>query len=345
MDTMRYQQPNSSLIQKNNNPSNAPNGNTTAQENEAMAMASMNWKESIIQYFRSRYLLTELFGCILIFFFSPKIAEKVLRLKLNERPIPYQTLNNGEYIVLDLSLNNEFIPFSDQTIPGWLLGFSTVTIPIVLIIAVGFLHGPKLDVHAGLCAYLVAMGLNDTVTDTLKLYVGRFRPNFYKMCGFSMESLVCEGADDYNREGRRSFPSGHSSTTFCAFTIITLFFLGKTHLYHLSTLSFSKIKRQRLLSVMAVMPLSYAFFVAASRVVDNYHHPADVVAGSIIGFMCAIFSYSLWYVFFYQMWKKSFTFFYFCICVLSNSFLFEIIFSKPCVLGILMYFRQMLVSQ
>ncbi len=41
-------------------------------------------------------------------------------------------------------------------------------------------------------------------------------------------------------------------------------------------------------------PLFLSTFVAASRVHDNWHHPADVVAGALIGATCALVAYHLW---------------------------------------------------
>jgi membrane-associated phospholipid phosphatase len=43
-------------------------------------------------------------------------------------------------------------------------------------------------------------------------------------------------------------------------------------------------------------PLALAAWVAASRLVDNWHHPSDVLAGSAIGALSAVGSWALFYV-------------------------------------------------
>ena len=46
--------------------------------------------------------------------------------------------------------------------------------------------------------------------------------------------------------------------------------------------------------VTAFLPWIYASFVACSRLVDNWHHPSDIVAGSLIGIFCSTLAYHLW---------------------------------------------------
>ncbi len=89
-------------------------------------------------------------------------------------------------------------------------------------------------------------------------------------------------------------------------TMLTLFFLGKIGFYraisgpttfdraNMNAMDSSFLLKQRLLTIIGVLPMLLALYVSASRVHDDYHHPADVVAGSMIGMLCSVFSYSLW---------------------------------------------------
>jgi membrane-associated phospholipid phosphatase len=47
-------------------------------------------------------------------------------------------------------------------------------------------------------------------------------------------------------------------------------------------------------SILCLLPLALALFIASSRVVDNKHFPADVVAGSVLGFSIARYFHFLW---------------------------------------------------
>ena len=45
----------------------------------------------------------------------------------------------------------------------------------------------------------------------------------------------------------------------------------------------------------AAIPWGWALFVGASRLVDKWHHPSDVVAGLCLGFATVTMMYHVWY--------------------------------------------------
>jgi len=243
-------------------------------------------KNSLKEYVASPQLLLELVVVIIFWNFCIMLPQ-ILGLQVHERPIPYQVLNNSGDVVLEFDLNHDYVYPENQTIPVGLLFSSCFYIPLTLLPLFGIFAGRRYDAHAIVCVFLMSSALSDIISALIKLYVGRLRPNFYNMCEFNTESLQCEGDDEYNTEARKSFPSGHSTMAFSAYTVIILFLLGKAQ-------TVKKPYKKKVLSIFAAFPITYAFFVAASRVRDNWHHPSDVIAGSCIGFLCAFFSYSLW---------------------------------------------------
>jgi membrane-associated phospholipid phosphatase len=52
--------------------------------------------------------------------------------------------------------------------------------------------------------------------------------------------------------------------------------------------------RYRCISILSLIPMGLALFIAASRVADNRHFPADVVGGSLLGASIASFVHGLW---------------------------------------------------
>ena len=88
--------------------------------------------------------------------------------------------------------------------------------------------GSNGDGHLTTCLYIVASGTNFIVIEIMKKYVGYLRPHFYQRCQFDATALDCQ-SDII--DARKSFPSGHASTSFCAMTLLTLYLL---HLYGLS---------------------------------------------------------------------------------------------------------------
>ena len=58
---------------------------------------------------------------------------------------------------------------------------------------------------------------------------------------------------------------------------------------------YRQVMQRRLGSVLALLPMALALFIAASRVVDNKHFPADVVGGAVLGASIASFTHNLWF--------------------------------------------------
>lgn len=136
------------------------------------------------------------------------------------------------------------------------------------------------------------------------------------MCEFNNETFACDAA---GTSARKSFPSGHAATAMASMALLALYFFGKVRggfkqrgvsaskcncncAYHASHLLSSPDDIiwcpnlfVRILAVLAVSPVFLGIYIACSRVRDNWHHPADVVAGMLLGASTAIFSHSLFY--------------------------------------------------
>jgi diacylglycerol diphosphate phosphatase/phosphatidate phosphatase len=141
--------------------------------------------------------------------------------------------------------------------------------------------------------FSMALGLSESTTQLLKLMIQRRRPNFYELCGFDKQVLLkCTADLKQLREANFSFPSGHSSLACCGMTFLVWYFLGKNS----NQRGRPQRRRQfvgRFLS--AVIPWGWAILVAASRLIDKWHHPSDVLAGLALGFGTCTIAYHTWY--------------------------------------------------
>jgi membrane-associated phospholipid phosphatase len=146
------------------------------------------------------------------------------------------------------------------------------------------------------------MATTDLATDLTKNYVGRLRPFFFEKCDFDEEDATCRLPQAQQDLLRQSFPSGHASLGTCAMLFTTLYLLGKVG----SPASPGKLVLQlpwglqplRLApaaALMATLPLWLSSWIMCSRVHDNWHHPADVATGAVLGGVVATLWYALGY--------------------------------------------------
>ncbi len=213
-------------------------------------------------------------------------------LPVHERPIPYQLLESGEY-VLNLSINEQFD--GDTVSNTWLFLLSLIFPGLLqLLLVTKCTKFGRLDgIHRTVCSYAVAHALNDLATESMKVFCGYLRPSFYQLCEPDENYEYCLGADA--EDARKSFPSGHASTSFCGLTLLALFLHQQFGLRSIrkveQTVIFagegSRIARcqtayskppllYRAISILSLLPVALALFVAASRVHDNKHFPADI---------------------------------------------------------------------
>lgn len=142
-------------------------------------------------------------------------------------------------------------------------------------------------------------------TNSFKGTVGRLRPDFLDRCKPQLELrpgvVTCiAGSEKLVAEGRRSFPSGHASSTFGGMVFAALFTAGQIKMLD------GKAYLHKFLIFVA--PILMAILVSVSRIVDYRHHWSDgniasfsacfliylVLAGSIIGILagtCGYFFY------------------------------------------------------
>jgi len=154
------------------------------------------------------------------------------------------------------------------------------------------------DFHNSTLGLIFSLALTGSVTQFVKITVGRPRPDVIDRCqppqgavdpAFKLTDwTICTQTDNsILRDGFRSFPSGHSSLSFAGLGFFAFYLAGKMHLFD---------KRgQTGKAWLALAPFSGAALVAISRTMDYRHHWHDVLVGSILGTVMAYFSYRQYY--------------------------------------------------
>ncbi|KXS09098.1 PAP2-domain-containing protein [Gonapodya prolifera JEL478] len=212
--------------------------------------------------------------------------------------------------------------WKEDTYPTWALAIPLPIVPVVVFVLYSGIGRRRWDeVHRAVLAMVVAGGLTILVTDVFKVAVGRLRPDFIDACqplaslvataistpsgpGRSLPPSSCTGLVWRIQDSRQSFPSGHTSYSFCGMGIVSLYLWER--------LSFAKRRDGgrgawfgaefgngdgwkpsfvTLELFAVVVPLMAAALIGVSRIEDNKHHWSDVFAGAIVGLLSAFLAW------------------------------------------------------
>jgi membrane-associated phospholipid phosphatase len=205
------------------------------------------------------------------------------------------------------------------------LAVAGAVLPIVVNLVINFVLPRFLritveqhDTRDFLLSLLQSVALCQILTQFIKNQTGRFRPSFYDMCGWQFD-VVWDGVTNlctdatHEKEGRKSFPSGHSSYSWATMLLLTVSVVLSSKLCASSSLTcllfqLYLLGRSRLNAInrgesivrggkksfklfLCFAPTLFASWVAITRSVDNWHHYSDILAGSIIGAVSACVAY------------------------------------------------------
>lgn len=124
------------------------------------------------------------------------------------------------------------------------------------------------EICVALSGLTLAYCINGLFTASLKLIVGRPRPNFFMTCfpdGYGTNINECTGEYELMMEGRKSFPSGHATFAFTGFIYMML------HLNKSIDLKKPRFGSGFIILAISLLPLT-ACLISASRAADYHHH-------------------------------------------------------------------------
>lgn len=108
-----------------------------------------------------------------------------------------------------------------------LLGTLSLSLPLAIIILVALSRQSLHDLHHGIMALAVSRTVMKLIVECAKNRVGRLRPDFLARCAYDVVKGECTGVGWLVRDGRKSFPSGHSGAAFQGLVLLSLFLAGK----------------------------------------------------------------------------------------------------------------------
>ncbi|KAM9932693.1 hypothetical protein OXX80_007682 [Metschnikowia pulcherrima] len=200
-----------------------------------------------------------------------------------------------QFYINDVTISH---PFAEtERVSNTMLFVYSTWVPLVVIAVVSVLI--TRPAHKLYVTYISVLGLiisvftTSIVTDVLKNFFGRHRPDFLARCvpraGVPRDVLVLAKdvctTDDLPRlmDGFRTTPSGHSSLSFAGLFFLSLWLSGQ--------LAVTRPQAGAFRWAVTFMPTLGAALIALSRTEDYRHHFIDVFVGSCIGLLFATWSY------------------------------------------------------
>jgi len=165
----------------------------------------------------------------------------------------------------------------------------------VVIVVGGGLSLSLMEIHHGCLSVFVASTLMKAIVEFLKNRIGRLRPDFLDRCQWDLVSQACTGVPSEIKDGRRSFPSGHSATAFSGLGLLFLYLAGKSGCFCRGPVKGGFLSSRVLRAVLSLSPLVLASWIAVTRLEDHRHHNEDVIAGSLIGMTFAVVAYTMYF--------------------------------------------------
>ncbi|KAL4177557.1 hypothetical protein KRP22_002489 [Phytophthora ramorum] len=256
---------------------------------------------SVLKQFMQNYRVLEFACTVLVYLLAFVFAS----IEVNERPIPgIRVRLNSTAVVwsLDPSLNAKKL---SEEVPMWLLLVLGICLPVGTNLIINFVL-PRFsqvrviahDTRDFLLSLFQSMALATLLAQFVKNITGRFRPSFYHMCKWNYDEVwdgvtnLCTDAAG-EKEGRKSFPSGHASFAWATMLVLTVYLLGRSRL-NCENRSNSTLRggKKSLMLFMCCAPILLAAWVSVTRCIDNWHHYSDILAGSVIGAASALFAFN-----------------------------------------------------
>ncbi|EJW04451.1 hypothetical protein EDEG_01321 [Edhazardia aedis USNM 41457] len=191
-----------------------------------------------------------------------------------------------EYDINDVSISK---PMKTETISNKVLLAVGLLLPLTIMFILfricKNLKGAKVE-NSVYFFLMLGVVINTIITELLKIVVGRLRPDFLERC--MMTNLKEIQIQHLINDGRKSFPSAHSSLVFNTFLYLAGLFQIAPKYSVFGEFACSQKKAFRCLSIIVAFIL--AGLVGYTRILDNRHHFTDIAAGAFIGMFCGILS-------------------------------------------------------
>lgn len=199
-----------------------------------------------------------------------------------------------EFMLSDQRLQHHYTEV--QQVSNTMLFVYSCVIPFIIIALCGVSLNRRLRIYktfVPLLGLILSVVTTAVLTDALKNYIGRHRPDFIARCQpladapldvYVLAKDVCTTEDlDKLHDGFRTTPSGHSLISFAGLHYLTLWLMGQFIVGN------PLVGTWRVL--LSFVPTLGATLIALTRTQDYRHHFVDIVIGALIGIVISWWNY------------------------------------------------------
>ena len=194
---------------------------------------------------------------------------------------------NQKYIQEDLLWRYSY-PHGENTVPTVVVPLIAFFVPLACMALLPKKFNPNMRRERAIGGLCASVGMTWLVTSGMKNVIGGIRPDFVDRCWPDGNKVWvapgvpnCSGDNDSVQQGRRSFPSGHTSMSFSGFVYCSLYLAAWLRIGRPDRAMGRWEGVWKLAAVLA--PTVLAAFVGLTRIRDYWHHWEDVLVGAALG--------------------------------------------------------------
>ncbi|OHT10046.1 PAP2 superfamily protein [Tritrichomonas foetus] len=190
-----------------------------------------------------------------------------------------------------ISFPDYFVPYINTDISSPLktttFTYSNLLITCMLIcsitiIAIWIIFKLEKSIFKVLSCYFLAISLAMVISSSLKILIGRPRPDTIALCDGDGSYTQCQSVLDKNtlKSQFRSLPSGHATISMGSGVFLTMLLCQIWKSFNMMA------------CFIKLMPVCFALYVGVTRICDRTSHSDDVILGYFIGTVISIFVFT-----------------------------------------------------
>ncbi|XP_027073242.1 putative lipid phosphate phosphatase 3, chloroplastic isoform X5 [Coffea arabica] len=154
------------------------------------------------------------------------------------------------YVGKDMMADLKY-PMKENTVPVWAVPVYAILLPMVVFLLFYLRRPDVYDLHHAILGLLFSVLITGVITDAIKDAVGRPRPDFFWRCFPDGKDVYdqwgnveCHGQKHILKDGRKSFPSGHTSCLIVAMFCYLQFFPPPYHVDGWGTYAYFRVQEE-----------------------------------------------------------------------------------------------------